>query len=290
MWPSTCLGDVSLVLRRPAFVSPRVASVRLHLLSPCRLVRSKHIQKKMLRSTAPCYVHTKLLMIRQTRTINGLSLCSCLLKEQVQERLNSPDLQSNVVLRNLRCMATHVSGGVYIYINSNILDVTKPQTNNESVCVRVKCSLTLSTCLSNELALQQNVRQDRKFQAQRDLQVAVLVQDAYASMRGAVAMWSIECVRDKVRDTDSDYVMRKPSRCWLGAVPSYWNVVASCFRFSSFAENTSAALAPRAGISQPILLLFFLFSCSWICLQNLASDFFYPVSKFSGVRKKTELT
>ena len=28
----------------------------------------------------------------------------------------------------------------------------------ESVCVRVKCSLTLSTCLSNELALQQNVR------------------------------------------------------------------------------------------------------------------------------------
>ena len=55
-------------------------------------------------------------MIRQTRTINGLSLCSCLLKKQVQERLNSPDLQSNVVLRNLRCMATHVSGGVYIYI------------------------------------------------------------------------------------------------------------------------------------------------------------------------------
>ena len=50
--------------------------------------------------------------------------------------------------------------------------------------MRVKCSLTLSTCLSNELALQQNVRQDRKFQAQRDLQVAVLVQDA--SMRGAV--------------------------------------------------------------------------------------------------------
>ena len=53
--------------------------------------------------------------------------------------------------------------------NSNILDVTKPQTNNESVCVRVKCSVTLSTCLSNELALQQNVRQDRKFQAQRDV-------------------------------------------------------------------------------------------------------------------------
>ena len=88
---------------------------------------------------------------------------------------------------------------------------------------------------------------------------------------------SIECVVcDKVRDTDSDYVMRKPSRCWLGAVPRYWNVVATCFRFIGFAENTSAALAPRAGISQPILLLFFLFSCSWICLQNVASDFFIP--------------
>ena len=76
-------------------------------------------------------------------------------------------------------------------------------------------------------------------------------------MHRCVELWSIECVRDKVRDTDSDYVMRKPSRCWLGAVPRYWNVVASCFRFISFAENTSAALAPRAGISQPILLLFF---------------------------------
>ena len=120
----------------------------------------------------------------------------------------------------------------------------------ESVCVRVKCSLTLSTCLSNELALQQNVRQDRKFQAQRDLQ-------CLCKMHRCVELWSIECVRDKVRDTDSDYVMRKPSRCWLRAIPRYWKVVASCFRFISFAENTSAALAPRAGISQPILLLFF---------------------------------
>ena len=34
-------------------------------------------------------------------------------------------------------------------------------------------------------------------------------------------------------------------------------LVASCFHFISFAENTSAALAPRSGISQPILLLFF---------------------------------
>ena len=119
-----------------------------------------------------------------------------------------------------------------------------------SVCVRVKCSLTLSTCLSNESALQQNVRQDRKFQAQRDLH-------CLCKMHRCVELWSIECVRDKVRDTDIDYVMRKPSRCWLGAVPRYWDVVASCFHFISFAENTSAALAPRSGILQPILLLFF---------------------------------
>ena len=88
----------------------------------------------------------------------------------------------------------------------------------------------------------------------------MLVQDA--SMRGAVVYRVCTRQTHKVRDTDSDYVMRKPSRCWLGAVPRYWKVVASCFRFISFAENTSAALAPRAGISQPILLLFFLFSCS----------------------------
>ena len=144
-----------------------------------------------------------------------------------------------------------------------------------SVCVRVKCSLTLSTCLRNELAFQQNAcktgQEVSSAKRRLDLHLQCL-QDA--SIRGAV----VECVRDKVglRDTDSDDdVTRKPSRCWLGAVPRYWNVVASCFRFISFAENTSAALAPRAGLSQPILLLFFLFSCSWICLQNVASDFFF---------------
>ena len=138
-----------------------------------------------------------------------------------------------------------------------------------SVCVRVKCSLTLSTCLRNELAFQQNAcktGQEVSSAKRLALVLAVLVQDA--SMRGAV----VECVRDKVhdvRDADSDDdVIRKPSRCWLGAVPKYWNVVASCFRFISFAENTSAALAPRAGISQPILLLFFCF---------LALEFFYKM-------------
>ena len=81
---------------------------------------------------------------------------------------------------------------------------------------------------------------------------------------------------------------KKTSWCWLGAVPRYWKVVASCFQIVSFAENTSAPLAPRARIFQPILLLFFLFSCSWICLQNVVSKFLYSVSKYSGVRKKRE--
>ena len=60
---------------------------------------------------------------------------------------------------------------------------------------------------------------------------------------------------EHLRDTDSDYVMKKPSHCWLGAVPRYWKVVSSCFQNVSFAENTSAPLAPRARIFQPILLL-----------------------------------
>ena len=129
-------------------------------------------------------------------------------------------------------------------------------------------------------------RQDRKFQAQRDLQVAVLVQDA--SMRGAVV--NRVCTRQNTRH--GQWLCNEKAIAVLARRRSeiLEHIVASCFRFISFAENTSAALAPRAGISQPILLLFFLFSCSWICLQNVASDFFYSVSKFSGVQKKTELT
>ena len=83
-----------------------------------------------------------------------------------------------------------------------------------------------------------------------------------------------------------EYVMRKPSRCWLGAVPRYWNIVASCFRFISFAENTSAALAPGAGISQPIFLLFFCFLALEFVYKTLP-QIFYSAPKFSGVRKKT---
>ena len=83
-----------------------------------------------------------------------------------------------------------------------------------------------------------------------------------ASQSGCVHLRSIERARyatKHLRDTDSDYVMEKPSRCWLGAFPRYRKVVASCFQIVSFAENTSVPLAPRAHISQPILLLFFVF-------------------------------
>ena len=141
-----------------------------------------------------------------------------------------------------------------------------------SVCVRVKCSLTLPSCFSNELALQKNVRQDRKFQAQRDVH-------CLCQMHQCVELRSIECVRDEVRNTDSDYVVRKPSRFWLGAVPRYWNVVGSCFHFISFAENTSAALAPRAGISQPILLLFFCFLALEFVSKMLRQIFFIRSQK-----------
>ena len=78
-------------------------------------------------------------------------------------------------------------------------------------------------------------------------------QVAYSWGQSSVRLYATK----HLRDTDSDYVMKKPSRCWLGAVPRYWKVVASCFQNVSFAENTSAPLAPRARIFQPILLLFF---------------------------------
>ena len=51
-----------------------------------------------------------------------------------------------------------------------------------------------------------------------------------------------------------------------------------CFRFISFAENTSAALAPRAGICQPILLLFFCFLALEFVYKTLP-QIFYSVSK-----------
>ena len=127
-----------------------------------------------------------------------------------------------------------------------------------SVCVRVKCSLNTVyllvewTCAST------------KFKTGRTESFKRKETCSACKMHRCVELLSIECVGLRDMSTKLIYatrtvIMRKPSRCWLGAVPRYWKVVASCFRFISFAENTSAALAPRAGISQPILLLFFCF-------------------------------
>ena len=84
-----------------------------------------------------------------------------------------------------------------------------------------------------------------------------------ASQSGCVHLRSIERARyatKHLRDRDSNYVMKQPSRCWLGAVPRYWKVVANCFQNVVFAESTSALLAPRTRIFQPsLLLVFFVF-------------------------------
>ena len=64
------------------------------------------------------------------------------------------------------------------------------------------------------------------------------------------------------------------------------------FSFISFVESTSAPLAPRAGVSQLILLLFSLFSCSssWICLQNVASDFYVRSQNLVALTRWPRLT
>ena len=84
-----------------------------------------------------------------------------------------------------------------------------------------------------------------------------------ASQSGCVHLGSIERARYATKHRSTRHRQwlcnEKPSRCWLGAVPRYWKVVASCFQIVNFAENTSVPLAPRARISQRILLLFFVF-------------------------------
>ena len=131
-----------------------------------------------------------------------------------------------------------------------------------------------------------------------------------ASQSGCVHLRSIERARYATKhvdracvcDTDSDYVMKRPSRCWLGAVPRYWDVVASCFQFVSFAKNTSAPLAPHIfnrfsysffvflllNLSAKRCLRFFLFRLKlyWrlkedsICFKRLFSDVFTYLTNF----------
>ena len=110
-----------------------------------------------------------------------------------------------------------------------------------------------------------------------------------ASQSGCVHLRSIERARYAtmhLRDTDSDYVMEKPSRCWLGAVPRYWKVVASCFQIVCFAENTSVPLAPRARISQPILLLFFCFLALEFVYKTVSQIFFIPSQTLVAFKRR----
>ena len=110
-----------------------------------------------------------------------------------------------------------------------------------------------------------------------------------ASQSGCVHLRPIERARyatKHLRDTDSDYVMEKPSRCWLGAVPRYWKVVASCSQIVSFAENTSVPLAPRARISQPILLLFFCFLALEFVYKTVSQIFYIPSQTLVAFKRR----
>ena len=97
--------------------------------------------------------------------------------------------------------------------HSNTLDVTRPQTNSGSVCVSLCAGQVLfdtvyllvkGTCASTKKKKKKN--RTGSFKRKETVLVAVPV-------HRCVELSSIECVHDEVRDTDSDYVMRKPSRC-----------------------------------------------------------------------------
>ena len=134
------------------------------------------------------------------------------------------------------------------------------------------------TCASTKCKTGQEVSSAKTF--------AVLVQDA--SMRGAVV--NRVCTRQSRTTWHGQWLCTEEAIAVLARRRT--ETLESCgklFRFISFAENTSAALAPRAGLSQPILLLFFYFLALDFVYKTLPQIFFYSVSKFSGVRKKTEL-
>ena len=226
-------------------------------------------------------------------------------------------------LRRVAALGNYMLSHASLFTPCNKLDATWTQKqNSDSVWVSLAAlgscqrTLTMSTCLSRIQPLLQQTTNNWKIPMQTDVTCSgVLLQlcswpsillisstiwcrfllisapllseskrrknrrencSTAASQSGCVHLGSIERARyatKHLRDTDSDYVMKKPSQCWLGAVPRYWKVVASCFEIVSFAENTSTPLAPRA-------------------LLNLSTKrclrFFYSVSKFSGVQKKTE--
>ena len=68
-----------------------------------------------------------------------------------------------------------------------------------SVCVLVRCSLTLSTCLSNELALQQNVRHDRagNFKRKETCSACARCEEAVVNVADALEMKGLSLSPEK---------------------------------------------------------------------------------------------
>ena len=97
---------------------------------------------------------------------------------------------------------------------------------------------------------------------------------------------SVRGTRPSTYATQTWLCNEKPSRCWLGAVPRYWKVVASCFQIVSFAKNTSVPLAPRARISQPILLLFFCFLALEFFYKTVSQIFFIPSQNLVAFKRR----
>ena len=75
----------------------------------------------------------------------------------------------------------------------------------------------------------------------------------------------------------------------LGAVPRYWKVVASCFQNVGFVENTSAPLALRARIFQPIILLFFCFLALEIVCKTVSQISFIPSQNLVAFKRRQNL-
>ena len=142
-----------------------------------------------------------------------------------------------------------------------------------SLCVRVKCSLTLSTCLPHELALQQNVRQDRKFQAP----------EICSACARCVELWSIECVRYKVGHEDSD-CNKKAIEVLARRRSEILERCSKLFSFHWFCWKHLCCLSSYSKYfsTNSLTLFFFCFlALEFVC--KTLPQIFYLVSKISGV-------
>ena len=70
------------------------------------------------------------------------------------------------------------------------------------------------------------------------------------------------------------------------SVLSFTTSKLNCFQIVSFAENTSVPLAPRASISQPILLLFFCFLALEFVYKKVSQIFFIPSQNLVAFKRR----